>query len=232
MADFSRYAIYYMPEPGPLADWAAAWLGWDAQAGQTLSHPDIPGLPAPIETLTLTPRKYGFHGTIKPPFRLAEGRSSRDLIGAARALCAAQAPFSMEGLQLRRLGGFLALTTLGDPGPLSALAASMVRGLDPFRAPASEEEMARRRKAGLSATQEHLLQKWGYPYVMDEFRFHLTLTGRLSAEDASACEAALTPVLPPILPAPFEVRDLCIAGEDADGRFHLIARLPLGNGPR
>lgn len=228
MQDFTRFAIYYMPEPGPLADFGAAWLGWDAASGQPCAHPEVPGLPRPLSEITQTPRKYGFHGTIKPPFRLAAGQSARDLLGAARALCASETPVELPGLRLHRLGRFLALTPQGDTGPLASLAGSMVRGLDPFRAPAPEAELARRRKAGLSERQEELLQQWGYPYVMDEFRFHLTLSGGMPAEQAEATEAALAAILPPILPVPFRIESLCLAGEDPEGRFHLVERLPLG----
>ncbi len=230
MQDFTRYAIYYMPEPGPLADFGADWLGWDAQSGALRQPPALPGLPRPAAEITATPHKYGFHGTIKPPFRLAEGQDAADLAGAARALCAAQTPVELSGLALNRLGGFLALTPLGDPGPLAALAGTMVRGLDPFRAPPRDAELARRRKGGLSPRQEEYLQAWGYPHVMEEFRFHLTLSGRLGADEIAPTEAALHEVLTPVLPAPFVIRDLCLAGEDAEGRFHLVERLPLGNG--
>ena len=49
--------------------------------------------------------------------------------------------------------------------------------------PAAPEELKKRRGAGLSSRQELMLTTWGYPYVMEEFRFHLTLTGRLSDRD-------------------------------------------------
>ena len=52
----------------------------------------------------------------------------------------------------------------------------------PFARPPGAAELERRRKAGLSAAQEKMLLRWGYPYVLDEFRFHLTLTGRLQPE--------------------------------------------------
>lgn len=228
MTDFSRYAIYYMPDPGPLADFGAAWLGWDAQAGQTAPHPAIPGLSPSIDQITATPRKYGFHGTIKPPFRIAPGQTPEGLRRAARALCGAQRPVTMAGLHLHRLGAFVALTPIGDTAALEALAGTIVRDLDPFRAPALRAELDRRRKAGLSPRQEALLRDWGYPFVLEEFRFHLTLTGRLTPDDAALTEAALKPHLAALETTPFRVSNLCLAGEDPDGRFHLIERMPLG----
>ncbi|PKP65441.1 MAG: phosphonate metabolism protein, partial [Alphaproteobacteria bacterium HGW-Alphaproteobacteria-8] len=73
MDQMHRFALYYAPPPGPLADFAADWLGWDATAGREMPHPIVPGLPGPVEELTRAPRKYGLHGTLKPPFRLAQG---------------------------------------------------------------------------------------------------------------------------------------------------------------
>ena len=231
MPVFARYAIYYLPEPGALADFGAAWLGWDVETGSEVAHPDIEGLPRPVSELTATPRKYGFHGTVKPPFRLAEGHDAEGLVPAAEKLASRLEPVELDGLQLSRLGSFLALTPRGSKAQLTALAAlasESVQGLDAYRAPAPQSELDRRRKAGLSERQESYLQQWGYPYVMEEFRFHLTLTGRLSAIDAPAVEDALRPVVTPVIPEPFRIESLCLCGEDAEGRFHLVKRLPLG----
>lgn len=227
MWDFRRYAIYYAPEPGPLAGFGAAWLGWDPEAGAEAAHPQIAALPRPVAELTETPRKYGFHGTIKPPFRLAEGQSVEALHEAAQALCARLAPVTLEGLELSRLGAFLALTPKGDAGTLAALAAKVVQALDDFRAPPTEAEIARRNPGKLNPAQRALLEKWGYPYVLDEFRFHLTLTGKLDSTEAEAVEAALAPVVAPLLPVPFRVGSLCLFGEAEDGRFHLLHRYTL-----
>ena len=228
MTDDRRYAIYYAPEPGPLADFGAAWLGWDLHAGRIVAHPDLPALPRPVAEITDTPRKYGLHGTIKPPFRLAEGRTLDDLRDEALALCAALPVLEMEGLKLARLGGFLALVPQGDTAPLAATAARMVEGLDHFRAPAGEAELARRRAKGLTDRQDALLLKWGYPYVMEEFRFHITLTGRLPKSEAVQTEAVLSERLAPLLPIPFVIRGLILAEEDDLGRFRLIETLPFG----
>lgn len=224
---YSRYAIYFAPDPGPLAEFGAQWLGWDIEAGQPRAHPDIPGLPQPIEAITRTPRKYGFHGTIKPPFRLADGCDSDTLLAAAKAACAARSPVVLEALDLTRIGRFLALTPRGDTGELADLAAAMVRELDPFRAPAGEAELARRRARGLSERQERLLQDWGYPYVMEEFRFHLTLTGSLRGNDAEIVSDALAPVLAPMLNGPLAITSLALVGERPDGRFETLDRLHL-----
>lgn len=228
MPEFTRYAVYYAPEPGPLADFMAGWLGWDPAAGTERARPAVPGLQADIPALTAEAHKYGFHGTLKPPFRLAEGRDEAALIAAVDALGRTLAPVEMPALALRRIGRFLALTPGGDTADLAALAARVVEALDPFRAPMTAADRARRHPERLTPAQVALLDRWGYPYVMDEFRFHLTLTGKLSEPEAEAVREALAPLLAPLLPVPFRIASLCIFGEAADGRFHLVHRAPLG----
>jgi len=224
---FTRYAVYYTPPKGALATFGAHWLGWDIEAGQPVAHPDILNLPCPVEDITRTPRKYGLHGTLKPPFHLAQGTSFTELQEACAVLATKLPAITLPSLQLSRLGGFLALSISGDQAPLAELASNVVCDLDPFRAPASESEIKRRQQANLNPRQNALLQEWGYPYVMDEFRFHITLTGPQSQHDASLVHAALAPILVPILPSPFQVSDLTLVGEDTDGMFHQIHRYSL-----
>ncbi|NNU80359.1 DUF1045 domain-containing protein [Halovulum dunhuangense] len=227
MDSMKRFAIYYAPPAGGLSDFGAAWLGWDPATGSTVAHPDVAGLPRPVAELTGTPRKYGFHGTLKPPFRLAQGQTADALADACAALASRIAPFDLQGLRLARLGGFLALVPEGDAAPLAALAAACVRDLDPFRAPPTGSEIARRAPDRLSPRQRELLDRWGYPYVMEEFRFHLTLSGKLDPQDAAAVEAALAPVVAPLLPRPFPIGEICLFGEDGAGMFHILRRFAL-----
>lgn len=222
-----RYAIYYAPEQGAFADFTAAWLGWDAAAGQAVAHPAIAGLPQPVDVMTATPRKYGLHGTIKPPFHLAPGTDAAGLQAAVAALAGRLAPVVLPGLQLVDLHGFVALVPQGDTAPLAAVAAEVVMGLDAFRAPPSPQEIARRRPEALTDRQRALLAEWGYPYVMDQFQFHLTLTGSLPPADSAAVLAALRPHLEPLLPQPFVLADLALCGQASDGMFRILHRYPL-----
>lgn len=223
---FRRYGLYYTPNPGDLAAFGAAWLGWDLVAGVQVPHPKIDNLPLQVSKITATPRKYGLHATIKPPFVLADGTTEAQLNQTVSDLCGRVAAFDLDGLELASLGGFLALKVTGDQTPLNALAAEAVRVLDPFRAPASATEITRRRSANLTASQEALLQQWGYPYVMHEFRFHITLTGRLG-KDADTTRVALAPIVTPLLPCPFPIDSLTLVGEDDSGFFHEISRHKL-----
>ncbi|GFE66134.1 DUF1045 domain-containing protein [Litoreibacter roseus] len=224
---FERYAIYVTPEPGPLADFGAAWLGWDMARGCHVAHPDLEGLPRPVSEITATPRKYGLHGTIKPPFYLANGTTMGDLQANIATFCATQAPVELAGLKVAELGHFVALVPEGDTANLGRLAGTCVKKLDNHRAPPSADELARRRAAGLTSAQNRHLERWGYPYVMEEFRFHITLTGRLLEEDNAAVRLALEAAIAPILPKPFAVKSLTLAGSDTTGMFHEIHRYTL-----
>ncbi|WP_112312116.1 DUF1045 domain-containing protein [Pseudogemmobacter bohemicus] len=227
MSDFTRYAVYYAPRPGGFAARVAGWLGWDPEAGRPIAFEGPEGLPRPQAELTMSPRKYGFHGTIKAPFRLADGAGQADLSGALATLAGRLAPVGMPGLELRRLGGFLALVPEGDESALMALGAEVVTGLDGLRAELTGAEIARRRPERLNPRQRELLASWGYPFVMEEFRFHLTLSDDLPEAEAADLAQRLGPWLGPDLPRPFIIEDLCLFGEDAAGRFHLMERHAL-----
>ncbi|WP_118132916.1 DUF1045 domain-containing protein [Oceanicella sp. SM1341] len=227
-----RYGIYYAPPAGSaLARFGAGWLGWDAEARQPARLASLPPLPLDQEAVTATPRRYGFHGTLKPPFALAPGTDAAGLIAALEALAARTAPFEIAPFAPSLEHGFLSLRPSAPSAELEALATACVRELDAFRAPPSEAELARRRKAGLSATHEALLARWGYPYVMEEFRFHLTLSGHLGTADAAALRDALAPLLGPLTApqrsTPEPVHELCLFGDPGDGPFHLLRRFPL-----
>jgi len=223
---FTRYAIYYTPAPGtPLAEFGARWLGWDSARGVTLPPLAAEGLD--VAQITARPRNYGFHGTIKPPFRLADGATAQGLSDAVETLCADAAPVHLQGLKLARLGRFLALVPAGDATALATLAARAVQELDGFRAPASEAELARRRTARLSAAQDMHLLRWGYPHVLDQFRFHLTLTGPLDQHVAAQAERALAAPIAALDLAPYAITGLTLLGEDHSGRFQQIHRYTL-----
>jgi hypothetical protein len=219
---FTRYGIYYTPT-GTLADLGSAWLGWDIAKGISLQQPSIAG--PNLELITRRPRRYGFHATIKPPFGLAEGTSEAGLVLAFEALCENLRTVTLDGLTVQRMGRFLALMPEGSQKALRDLAAKAVRDLDQFRAPPDAEELTRRRKARLSAAQEANLLDWGYPHVMDAFRFHMTLTARLDAVDVVQRSAAA--YFEGALSAPFVIDALTLVGEGADGMFHQIKRMPL-----
>jgi hypothetical protein len=226
MDQIHRLAVYYAPRAGAFADQAADWLGWDPVLCTARQQPELPGIPFPA-ILTAEARRYGFHGTIRAPFRLADGVTLDAAREVAATLAARLAPVTCEGLKLENLHGFLALTPLGCEAALLDLGAAVVEATNVLRAPLTDAEIARRRPESLTPRQRDLLQLWGYPYVMEEFRFHLTLTDRLPDGEIAPVATALTAHFAPVMPTPFLIEDLCLFGEDDVGRFHLLSRHAL-----
>ncbi len=222
---FARYAIFYVPTAD--AEWSrtcTSWLGWDLNNDCSVAHSDVADLPLPVSEITQTPRKYGLHATLKPPFRLASDQTENTLKTACADLASDQEPVQLQSLTVSRMGRFLALCPVGATEALNTLAARCVSELDRFRTALSDTELDRRRGSGLSVRQEHNLTRWGYPHVMDLFRFHITLTGRLPKDTLAAVETLLDNMVADQLPAPLHLNDLTLVGEDNAGQFHLIQR--------
>jgi putative phosphonate metabolism protein len=222
---FRRYALYYVPPAN--ARWvrfATSWLGWDLETGTAPPHPQVPELSLPIADITRTPRKYGLHATLKPPFRLAPDQTREDLEIACALLAGSLAPVHLNGLGVTRMGRFLALCPARPDADVTGLAARCVADLDRFCAPATGRD---RVHARLTPSRTRNLARWGHPHVMDDFRFHITLTGRLPEAELADATDALKRNLAPLLPATSEISDLALVGENRDGRFHLLGRYPL-----
>lgn len=223
MAKFQRYGIYFTPQ-GALAADGSAWLGWDLSKGCAVAHPE---LGPDLTRLTARPRKYGFHATLKAPFALAEGTTAAELTSAVSTLANRLAPVSLGRLEVAQLGPFLVLKPSGGYPEVSALAALAVRALDCFRAPPTEAELTRRQQSRLSARQEQNLLEWGYPHVMDDFRFHMTLTGRLKAAEMAHVLSAAQAYFAPSLADLLWIDGLTVVGQGEDEMFYEIERFRL-----
>lgn len=183
-----RYAIYFAADAdAPLMQLGNTWLGRDPFTGSRLQQPPIPGLDAArFEDLTTSPRRYGFHGTLKAPFSLAKDTTEDALIAACTGFAKTVSPFDLKGLSVNQLGRFLALTPAQTEPDLEAFASLCVRQFEPFRAPLSAEDLDRRRQANLTPKQDAYVETWGYPYVFDEFRFHMTLSNKLESDEEAS----------------------------------------------
>src|SRR3546814_4717748 len=173
---------------------------------------------------------YGFHATLKAQFRLAPGISARSLHDRLATFAAGRASFRAPPLKVSAIGTFIALT-FSEPAPeMRALADAAVQRLDALRAPLTPREIERRLQSRLSPRQEAPLGRWGYPYVFDEFRFHMTLTGSLAAaEPRERLQTQLTALFRPLLAEPVPVREVCLYSQtDSSKAFVLVERFPLG----
>ncbi|MCY0095593.1 DUF1045 domain-containing protein [Hoeflea ulvae] len=229
-----RYAFYFSPGPGEvLADLGASWIGRDVATGRAVDHPDLGGVGAgELASITGPARRYGFHATLKAPFRLAKGMSEADLIDALEVFADTAAAFEIPSLVVGNLDGFLALVPGGPVAELNLFANSVVEAFEPLRAPLSERDIERRNPDSLSSVELKNLLRWGYPYVFDRFRFHMTLTTRLAATDIFRVKAAAEAHFAPILSRPVPVSALSLFVEPEPGApFEFHSRTPLVSGP-
>jgi putative phosphonate metabolism protein len=230
MANYPRYAIYYVPAPGSDLDrFGAALLGYDAFCGDDLPFPACITQAVPDwHDLTQDPRKYGFHATLKAPFAPVGGVSEAELIAACKTFAAAARPIPVIAPVVRAISGFIAVVPVEISGELNLFAANCVREFDGFRAPMTAEDRARRNPQALTLAQVDHLDRWGYPYVMDEFRFHMTLTGRVAAERREQLVAMLQHRF-----AALDLQTLAIdriavfRQNDAGSRFRVLAQFGL-----
>ncbi|MFG1480854.1 DUF1045 domain-containing protein [Xanthobacter sp. V4C-4] len=231
-----RYALYLAPAAdSALWRFGSAMLGYDAQTGADLPAPDIPGFdPGDWRTLTAEPRRYGFHGTLKAPFRLKPGCTPATLDALLAAFAAEHHPFELPPLVVRAIGPFIALVPPVPVPTLEDIARCAVLDLEPARAPLDAAEIARRQPDRLSARQRDHLERYGYPYVCEDFRFHMTLTGPLDdARRPHALNALAAAYAASGADAPLPVADVGLYVQAEPGaRFRLARRIALGAGGR
>lgn len=196
-----RFAIYYAP-----AEDSALWL----KAQAWLAQPDL-------EDLAASARRYGFHATIKAPMALADGVDRAQLVAALELFAATHAGVALSDFGPRLIDGFLAFTTEPQPEALTDLAALVVNFFEPQRRPLTAEDVRRRLKAPLTLRQIELVERYGYPYVLEQFQFHMTLTDRLPAERRDELQQRAVEWFAEVLAAPIRLDRLVLFHEAAPG---------------
>ena len=226
-----RYGIYFIPGPGSLSDLATSWLGYDILTGKTAMRSEIMTELVPdLDVLTAAPCRYGFHATVKAPFRLMPGSSVSQLQEALEGLCLRLSPVSLPGLTVREMEGFFCLVPADDSESVRAMAAKVVQELDSFRAPLGDEEWKKRMEKNLTAREQVHLIRWGYPYTMEDFHFHMSLTGPVAGQtDREEIRKLLEVYLYPACGQPLQIDALCLVREsEAGARFELVRRFAFG----
>lgn len=224
----ARYALYFVPQPTTaLAQFGARAIGHDIWTGQPAPLLDTETYRRHGAALTSEPRRYGFHATLKAPFHLASGHSEAELEARVAAFASKHSAVSLGHLHVTCLSHFIALVPRAPPCTLAALAADCVTQFDAFRAPLSVQDRARRLSANLSERQMQLLDAWGYPHVLDAFRFHMTLTGKVDDETRRILQEELA-ALYAMIDAPVVIDGLTLACQPTrDSPFHVKAHVPL-----
>jgi putative phosphonate metabolism protein len=230
----ARYAIYFVPAgDSDLYRFGSAMLGYDAYSGDDVPVPDEPGLdPQNWRKLTDEPRRYGFHATLKAPFGLADGCDEAQLTSAFLEFARRGHASIRIAPEIRLLGAFTAIVPHEPSPPLMALANRCTTEFDDFRAPMSPEERERR-TVGLNECQLGNLDRWGYPYVFADFRFHMTLTGRLAPDQQEMMLAVLRRHFARVCgDAPIAINRLGLFKQaNAGARFRVLHHSPLTPSP-
>ncbi|MBB4361772.1 putative phosphonate metabolism protein [Bradyrhizobium sp. CIR18] len=230
MTGFPRYAIYFAAgSDSALSRFGAELLGYDAYTGNELAFPaDALRVAPDWRDVSADPRKYGFHATLKAPMALVSGRTEAELMAACAAFAGKPRPLPVIRPVVDSISGFIAVIPAEPVEALQQLAADCVRDLDSFRAALSADDRARRKPEKLSERQRDYLARWGYPYVMEEFRFHMTLTGRLDAERRRPILEMLRTRFAALGIETLAIDRIALfRQDDASARFHIVDEWPL-----
>jgi len=235
-----RYAIYFVPEPGTaIALLGSALLGRDSETGNPLPQVHLADFSQQrLHDLTEAARRYGLHATLKAPFFLKKGMTERDLMLSAACFVMGRQTITLPQLELSRIGSFFALVPPEESQEeltaiecINTLAADATVFFDPFRDAPSEQEFTRREPQKLTARQRALLAEWGYSYVFDEYRFHITLTDKLSdSGEARRMEECLRAYFTPVCNEAMVVSSICICKQITPDPSSIADAHPGSNG--
>lgn len=226
----ARYAVYYVPAPeSVLLHVGQRWLGRDVYSGDPVRRRMTLGLPLDqVTELTRSAARYGLHATLKAPFELAPDTSEDLLLSSARQLGSSLVPISAQ-LSVGAIGEFLALLLTENEQQVNELHRACLEYFEPQRAPLSEYDRTRRLQAPLSPEQLKALDQFGYPYILENFRFHITLTQRIKdAERRASVQQLLTDIFDRAWTEPHVIDAISILRQDDRQQpFKVIERVLL-----
>ncbi|MBL4692722.1 MAG: DUF1045 domain-containing protein [Magnetovibrio sp.] len=179
--------------------------------------------------MTKIARHYGFHATLKPPFRTQKGIGFEVIDAALEEFAAQHKSFEVPALDLSVLDGFVALRPREDCKKLQNFAAKCVRAFDLFRLPPTDMDRAKHFQSNLSDRQKQNFEDWGYPYVMKDYRFHMTLTDRLQGPELETVLQGLADKATHVLGAkPWLFDSVTLVKQStSSARFQDLKRYPL-----
>jgi putative phosphonate metabolism protein len=229
--DGPRYAIYFAPAiDDPLWAFGSAVLGRDAARDRRVPYPAmLTARFANWAELVQPATHYGFHATLKAPFELAAGIDEARIKADTAALARSLAPVDLGRLAVTAMGRFVTLRPATPSPALQALAGAVVENLDHLRARLTEADRTRRKPETLTPKMRAYLDRWGYPYVLDEFRFHMTLSGPLGDGDRSDA-AEIIGRLFQSADHPVRIADLCVFRQfNRKSTFSILSRHPVAD---
>ena len=228
-----RFAIYFtFARDTALYQKATLWLGHCVYNEALCRKESGDGFSPQLERFRSVQQAahYGFHATLKPPFRLQARTTRTELVDRLVDFASSIQPFNCAPLKVASIDNFIALTLSEDCDELNQLARQCVQSFESFRAPLNETEMQKRLKPPLTLRQQQLLNQWGYPYLFDEFRFHITLTDRLSDDLVEDALHRLDLEFSPLLSSSLYIDRICLFHQkDSATPFQLVQTCLLGD---
>ncbi|MEM7042448.1 MAG: DUF1045 domain-containing protein [Pseudomonadota bacterium] len=225
-----RCAIYFAPPEGSaLEAFGRRVLGRDHVTGEDVEQPHLNGFDAAyLKRITKSARHYGFHATLKAPFVLKAGRTIDELRDAAASFTANRTAFEAPPFEITAHSSWIAFTLSAPCPEMKMLAADCVRAFEPFRAPLDDVDIERRRKSGLTPRQDEQMLTYGYPYIFDDFAFHMTLAGPLDQDEREAVLRALRQDSPSPEEACSQIDAIALYQQpDRDSPFIQTGRFPF-----
>ena len=226
----ARHAIYFAPPPGSeLETFGRRVVGRDHITGGEIEPLEIAGLSGnERRRITKSARHYGFHATLKAPFELRDGCGENELHRALKSFAADRAPFMTPPLRISALSRWIAFTLADRSAEMDRLAADCVRNFEDFRAPLGEADIERRRQSKLTPKQDERLLTFGYPYIFDDFHFHMTLAGPLEPAERETVVGMLQRAAGSLDGAPLRVDAVALYRQpDRESPFIQTARFPF-----
>jgi hypothetical protein len=170
------------------------------------------------------------HGTLKPSFELSPHTTEQELLTVATLVCRGLAPLKLPALELGEIANIVSLVLEASSVELENFATYCVRAFDGYRRALTPDQEEVFRKNRLTVHQEQMLEHWGYPYVNEEFDFHISLTDPIPDErERHRVKDVLEGIAAPVLRKPLIMRELAVFKQNGTQEsMSVIARIPFG----
>lgn len=236
MTNYKRVAIYFLPKKNSsLENFGKNLLGRDINKKRKISltrrqkyfinrrftYFDE------LKDYCEKPAKYGFHATLKAPFRLKRNVKTKDFYDVISHIAAQHSRFKIKGLKIVYRKKFTFITSRKEIKSLINLENDLVKHLDTFRAELNKTEIKKRNPDSLTFKQNKYLKEWGYPFVLDQFKFHMTLMNQNNNKLSNKQKLELEKLIYKISNNLLEFNEISLLGENKNGYFEEIKRFKL-----
>ena len=238
MTNYKRVAIYFLPKKNSsLENFGKNLLGRDINKKKKISltrrqkyfinrgftYFDE------LKDYCEEPAKYGFHATLKAPFRLKRNVKTKNFYDVISHIAAQHSRFKIKGLKIVYSKKFTFITSRKPNKLLINLENDLVKHLDTFRAELNKTEIKKRIPDSLTFKQNKYLKEWGYPFVFDQFKFHMTLMNQNNNKLSNKQKLELEKLIYKISNNVIEFNEISLLGENKNGHFEEIKRFKLNS---